>query len=73
MKKQGARVEKFVFIFVIFFVYLALSESLGNPGTYLKQDWCYAVFAIHYELIYEPFNSKLPSAGCQEVCKITSR
>ena len=33
------------------------ATSLGNSVTYVKQIWCYEVFAIHHDLIYEPFDS----------------
>ena len=49
------------------------ASSLGSFGTYVKQIWCYEIFSIHYDLIYEPFGSLLPSAVCQEACNITTR
>ena len=31
------------------------------------------VFTIRHDLIFEPFDSQLPSAVCQEACNITAR
>ena len=33
------------------------APCLGNPVTYVKQSSCYEVFAIHHDLMYEPFDS----------------
>ena len=33
------------------------TPSLENPETTVDQNWLYEVFVIHYDLIYEPFDS----------------
>ena len=47
-----------------------LWESLWN---YFQQSWCCEIFTIYHDFIYEPFDSYLPSAVCQEACNITAR
>ena len=42
-------------------------HTLGKLWTFVKQGWS---FAIHYDLIYEPFGSKLRSVVYQEACII---
>ena len=47
------------------------NPSLRNPWTHAKQGWCFERFAIHYDLIYEPFSPQLLSAVCLEACSKT--
>ena len=54
-------------------ILVSLLHYLEILGTYVKQRQCYEVFAIHHDLIYEPFNSCLSSAMSQEAFNITVR
>ena len=44
-----------------------------NLETYAKQSQRYEAFTIRHDLIFEPFDSYLPSAVYQGACNITAR
>ena len=46
------------------------TASLGDPGNYVNQSWCYKIFVIHHDLIFLGQISKFTLIGIDNWCKL---